>query len=241
MDRLTDPAAQRLSRSFPDPALLSCELRECQAVVANVFGYHALQLTAWPDGPDLLSTAQTISRHSGWVAVDGRVGGCFEGHLYDLPLASESNALVILHHVHELQGCGYGVLSELHRILQPEGIAVLIGINPWRASAPWRHLNLQPVRAGRLVERLKGFDLNPLMVRPLGPDGSRVARWLASLSRRWSALTWLGGLGQGYIVVARKKRRSIPILTMERLGLRGLKSRVGASSVLAKRDSGCAE
>ncbi len=241
MNRLPDPSVRQLPRTFPDPSLLSSELRECQAVVANVFGYHAIQLTAWPDAPDLLSTAQTISRHSGWVAVDGRVRGCFEGRLYELPLADESNALVVLHHVHELGGSSYGILSELHRILRPQGIAVLIGINPWRRGPRWRDLNLRPVRAGRLVERLRAFDLRPLMVRPIGPERSRLTRWLAALSRRWSGLSWLGGLGQGYLVVARKREHSAPIVNLRRLGLQGIKGRVSASSVLAKRDSGCAE
>ncbi len=235
MNRMSAPVARPWPSRFPDPALLSSELRECQAVVANVFGYHALQLTAWPDGPDLLSTAQTISRHSAWVTPDGRVEGCFRGRLYELPLASESNALVVLHHVHELQGSGYGVLSELHRILKPEGIAVLIGVNPWRRGARWRALELKPVRAGRLVERLKGFDLHPLMVRPIGHERSRVVRWLARLSRRSGGMAWLGNLGQGYIVVARKKRQSVPILRLRQLGLSGLKGRVSTSSVLAER------
>lgn len=241
MKHLPEAALPGLPRAFPDPALLSSEVRECQAVVANVFGYHSLQLTAWPDGPDLLATAQTISRHGGWVSRDGRISGAFEGRLYELPLATESNALVVLHHVHELQGSTYGVLSELRRILKPDGIAVLIGVNPWRSGPRWRSLELRPVRAGRLVERLKAFDLRPLMVRPIGPDGNRLTRWLTALSRRWSRLSWLGGLGQGYLVVARKNKQSVPILNMRRLGLQRIKGRVGVSSVLAKRDSGCGQ
>ena len=42
--------------NFPDPALLTAEVREIHSVVANVFGYHALELNAWDETPPLGAT-----------------------------------------------------------------------------------------------------------------------------------------------------------------------------------------
>ncbi|MDJ0653530.1 MAG: hypothetical protein QNJ40_05200 [Xanthomonadales bacterium] len=232
------PQVDGQTSTFPDPALLTAEVREIHSVAANVFGYHALELNAWEETPPLLATAQTISRHRLTVAPSGTARGPWLGHLFDLPVINEGLALVVMHHVHELHGSSYDVLSELHRVLQPEGIAVIVGFNPWRRGDAARACGLNPVGPRKLVERFKAFDLKTLLVRPIGPDGGRTTRYLTKLSRRWTGMTWLGHMGHSYLLVARKSSRPARIVHLRRLGLTRLNGRqVSPTSTFAERRS----
>lgn len=215
-----------LARPFSD-ALLAVEAEACRSVVANIFGYHSLQISPWQETPDLLATAQTVSCHDLRVGASGHLQGCFEGEMLELPVQNESVSLAVLHHVHELFGGRHGLLSELHRILRPDGIVIVVGLSRWRFR---QQPHFRPMSPSALAERLRGFDLQTLMVRPLSSRSSWVGTLVSGLTRRWVGAAWLGNLGQSWLLVARKSSRGSPVFPMHRMPLRAVDGPVGVST-----------
>ena len=149
--------------------LLAWEQRQLDRVVADVFGYHAVQV-GWPMVQALRSSR--ISHR--WMLNDGQLaadllftpallgdddaglrGG--DGALpvsvltdYDaLPFPSNSLDLVVLPHTLELAEDAHQTLREVERVLRPEGRVIVLGFNPtslWGARQ----------RLGTLVQRVSG-------------------------------------------------------------------------------------
>lgn len=208
-------------------ALLAVEAEACRAVVANVFGYHALQISPWNETPDLLSTAQTVSRHHLRLGEAGRLSGCFSGQMLELPVQNESVSLAVLHHVHELLGGRHGLLSELHRILRPDGVVVMVGVSRW-----WHRQRpgFRPLSPSALAERLRGFDLQTMMVRPLSPGGRAMGSLVSAVTRRLRGAAVLGNLGRSWLLVARKVSRGSPVYPLRAMPLRGVEGPVRAGT-----------
>ncbi|MFM2342122.1 MAG: hypothetical protein RLZZ592_1775 [Pseudomonadota bacterium] len=134
--------------------LLSWEQRQLDHVVADIFGYHAVQV-GWPmvqalrasrishrwllsDGalesePDLAALlsagheALESAPETGGGALPVSVLSAYEA----LPFPSGSLDLVVLPHTLELTGDAHQTLREVERVLMPEGRVVIVGINPW--------------------------------------------------------------------------------------------------------------
>ncbi|WP_442776575.1 class I SAM-dependent methyltransferase [Sphaerotilus montanus] len=130
--------------------LLAWEQRQLDRVVADIFGYHAVQV-GWP-----MVQALRASRISHpWMLNDGQIdadllftpalledadtglrGG--DGALpvsvltdYDaLPFPSNSLDLVVLPHTLEMTADAHHTLREVERVLMPEGRVVIVGFNP---------------------------------------------------------------------------------------------------------------
>lgn len=139
--------------------LLAWEQRQLDHVVADIFGYHAVQL-GWPmvqalrasrishrwllndgtleAGPDLallppggLGAGGSPPEGGGALAVS--VLSAFE----TLPFPSGSLDLVVLPHTLEMSGDAHQTLREVERVLMPEGRVVIVGFNPlslWGAA-----------------------------------------------------------------------------------------------------------
>ena len=130
--------------------LLAWEQRQLDRVVADIFGYHAVQV-GWPMVQAL--RASRISHR--WMLNDGQIdadllftpalledadtglrGG--DGALpvsvltdYDaLPFPSNSLDLVVLPHTLEMTADAHHTLREVERVLMPEGRVVIVGFNP---------------------------------------------------------------------------------------------------------------
>lgn len=126
--------------------------RECaQALLADAFGFHALQL-----GLPALDALQANRMPHRWLAVEahgqavsGRPDGSFNDdrvHLlceFDaLPFTGQSLDLVVLAHALESARDPHLALREVERVLVPEGRVLIFGFNPyslWRLRQPWRH------------------------------------------------------------------------------------------------------
>lgn len=145
------------------------EQNKVDAMVANVFGYHAIQigLPQW----DLLQANR--------IPYKGRTHLCLEpdqdlsgiGLFTDpenLPFESQSIDLLVLPHVLECSNVPHQVLREAERVLMPEGRVVISGFNPW---------SLWGVR-----ERVPGLD--PLMPVPphMQVSLARLKDWFKLLS-----------------------------------------------------------
>ena len=117
--------------------LLGWEQRQLDHVVADIFGYHAVQL-GWPM-VDALRASRIGHR---WLVGDGTLEGQAELGLtagsasvvsaYEaLPFPSGSLDLVVLPHTLEVAGDAHQTLREVERVLMPEGRLLITGFNPW--------------------------------------------------------------------------------------------------------------
>ncbi len=123
----------------PGAYLLAWEQQHLDAEVADVFGFHALQL-----GLPALDALRSNRMPHRWLAVDvaHRLGGGAPDHAtpehavalncdFDaLPFDSQSLDLVVLPHALELARDPHQTLREVERVLRPEGRVVIIGFNP---------------------------------------------------------------------------------------------------------------
>jgi SAM-dependent methyltransferase len=140
-------------RTAPGQCLLQWEQARMDQSVADVFGYHALQLGL----PDLQGLRTNRMPHR-WVALDATHGTKaaplalpapderflssepFDGGaaLYcdfdALPFPSQSLDLVVLPHALELSHDPHLTLREVERVLVPEGRVVILGFN---AASLW--------------------------------------------------------------------------------------------------------
>jgi SAM-dependent methyltransferase len=172
--------------------LLEWEQRHLDAVVADLFGFHALQL-GLPELDALranrmphrwVSTEAIIgpvdaSPPAGDAACSGlpRVAVALHCNFDALPFDSASLDLVVLPHALELARDPHLALREVERVLMPEGRAVIIGFNP---ASLWGVRQ----RLGRLRRRIGGGRQQSLF---LPNDGEfigyrRLRDWLRLLS-----------------------------------------------------------
>ena len=155
--------------SAPGRYLLEWEQARFDEAVADLFGYHSLQL-----GLPMLDGLRTNRMPHQWLALGaseaaGAPGGAASGcHVQGqepggrvvqlladpvaLPFAEASLDLVVLPHTLELSIDPHAALREVVRVLVPEGRVVISGLNP---ASLW---GLRQRRA-RLYQRLGGHDL----------------------------------------------------------------------------------
>ena len=180
----------------PGQALLQWEQAQFDAAVANVFGYHALQLGL----PAIDALAANRMPHR-WLALpalpDAPDAATARAALVispaALPFAEASLDLLALPHTLELCADPHAALRETHRVLMHEGRVVITGLVPWRARL-WQRLHgggplylpaghefIAPQRLRDWL-RLLGFDLIEQRHGndPATPPG---AGWL----RQWAA------------------------------------------------------
>jgi len=146
-----EPHLEGLSRWLKTPPgryLLDWERAQFDLAVADVFGYHALQLGLpeldtlasnrmphrWLGLPEeLLPQAPGTSEHLPDVAgelarVNPRIALVTDAAA--LPFPADSLDLVVLPHTLELSADPHHVLREVERVLVPDGRVVIAGLNP---------------------------------------------------------------------------------------------------------------
>jgi len=224
--------------------LLDWEQRELDLAVADIFGFHALQLGL----PELDALRANRMPHR-WLALDACAAAptpAAEGtpcaavlrcDFDALPLDGQSLDLVVLPHTLELARDAHLALREVERVLRPEGRVVILGFNP---------TSLWGLRQwiGRLRRRVAPSSSRPPYVQSGGDfisyrrlrdwlhllsfevEGGRFgcyrppftsARWLS----RWGWLEragdrWWPVLGAVYSVVAVKRVRGMRLVGMVR-------------------------
>jgi SAM-dependent methyltransferase len=136
--------------------MLEWEREQFKDAVADVFGYHALQL-GLPEIDTLqanrmphrwLASEQPGAR-SGEPSIEGRPHAAIVTDFCALPFPEASLDLVVLPHTLELNAEPHATLREVERVLVPEGRVILCGLNP---ASLW---GLRQRRAG--VYRKMGF------------------------------------------------------------------------------------
>ena len=219
--------------------LLDWEQREVDGAVSDLFGFHALQL-----GLPELDTLRANRMPHRWLALDGATPvpapnatpaavALLRCDFDALPLDSQSLDLVVLPHTLELARDAHVALSEVERVLRPEGRVVVIGLNP---MSLW---GLRQ-RLGHWRQRLLSSGASPLYLPSEGEFLAyrRLRDWLRLLSfeveggrfgcyrppftsARWFArLGWVERLGERwwpvlgavYLVVAVKRVRGMRLV-----------------------------
>lgn len=216
------------------------ELARCDAVLADVFGFNALQ-AGLTECDYLRANRMPLRLHC-----DADDGGGVRANLEHLPFAATSLDLVVLPHVLEFSANPHQILREVERVLVPEGQVVIIGFNPfslwglrrlaagWNGPFPWRGSYLS-VRRLRDWLKLLGFETQ------LGNFGCYVPavkdeRWL----RRWQFMDragdrWWPIAGGAYLIQAIKR---VPGMRLIQPAWRERSARARALAPVTQRTEG---
>ena len=105
--------------------LLKREMAYFETAIADIFGFHALQIGL--PAHDFLSGSRITAKH---VLDLEEPAHLFADPAY-LPFAENSLDLVVLPHLLEFTDNPHAILREAYRVLRPEGQMVLSGFNPF--------------------------------------------------------------------------------------------------------------
>lgn len=164
---LDQPIIVELQQWLQTPAgkyVRQWEQAQVDAMVANVFGYHAIQIGL--PGWDLLSANRIpckIRTSQQILHANQTSGTSLIAVPENLPFDSGSVDLLVMPHVLECSSSPHQILREAERVLVPEGRLVMTGFNPWslwglRESVPGLDLILpSPVHQQVSVARLKDW------------------------------------------------------------------------------------
>lgn len=213
----------------PGQYLLAWEQQQLDAAVADLFGFHALQLGL----PELEGLAANRMPHR-WLALDhpgeGQAVVALHCEFDELPFEASSLDLVVLPHALELARDPHQTLREVERVLRPEGRVVILGLNP--ASAWGLRQNLGRLLGGKLFLphagdfigywrlrdwlRLLSFEVEGAHFGGYCPP-LRTAQWLG----RWRWIERIGSrwwpvLGAVYFVVAVKRVHGMRLIGLAR-------------------------
>lgn len=216
----------------PGRYLLAWERAEFDRAVADIFGYHALQLGL----PGLDALAANRMPHK-WLGLpDLQPAGCSAvapslfTEFSALPFEANSIDLVVLPHSLELNPDPHATLREVERVLVPEGKVVISCLNPaslWGLRQRRAHLyrrlgfgQLYLPDAGEFIGyrrlrdwlRLLNFEVETGSFgcyRPALTTEHWLARfdWMDHAGERWWPI-----LGAVYFIVATKRVRGIELV-----------------------------
>lgn len=202
--------------------LLAWEQAQCDRAVADVFGFHALQL-----GLPQLNTLQANRMPHRWLGLDAAPPCSVADrevvltHYEALPFADHSLDLLVLPHTLEMSFDPHATLREVERVLVPEGRVVVCGFNPtslWGVNRRWRK-GLSDVGDfighWRLRDwlRLLSFDVQSSQLGCYRP-AVKTERWLQRYE--WmdrAGQKWWPILGAAYCVVAVKRVRGMRLIS----------------------------
>jgi SAM-dependent methyltransferase len=237
---------------------LDWTLAQADALLADVFGYHALQVGC----PELDSLRANRMPHRWrasmefeWPEQPPQEPGALQPDLWmdsrAWPWPPESLDLVVLPHTLEQSSDPHACLREVERVLIPEGQLFITGINPWSLWG-WRQGRFARQQRQADPERAMGGLIGCNRLRDwLGLLGFEVqvvrfGGWTPALqSERWlQRWTWLDRIGQRswpflggiYLVVATKRVPGGRLLTQRHW--RKVRSTAASAVPVARTDVG---
>ena len=229
MDGASVDTLSAFLRSPPGRYALAWEEQHLNACVADIFGYHALQL-GMPEIDALRENRMPLRFCASDRLLDARLHHGDGEHdkvavinrYEELPFASASIDLVVMPHILEFAHEPHQVLREVDRVLVPEGQVVISGFNPgslWGlrqglarvGMSAYLPRNGQFIALPRLKDWLKllSFEVNRGRFGCYAP-WARSERWLA----RWRFMEkagdrWWPVLGSVYLLTAVKRVRGM--------------------------------
>ena len=219
----------------PGRYLLAWEQSQFDQAVADIFGYHALQL-----GSSEIDGLRTNRMPHRWLALQNLAAASRTARrvalLTDfdaLPFSANSLDLVLLPHALELSDDPHATLREVERVLVPEGRVVICGFNPhslWglrqRRARVWHSLGFGELflpDAGEFIAyrrmrdwlRLLSFEVESGRFGAYRPAVRSEAwlerwRWLDTAGERWWPI-----FGAVYFLVAVKRVRGLRLLSTD--------------------------
>lgn len=123
----------------PGRVVIEAEAGEFERALANLFGYHLVQVGSLP-GVDPARHSRILNQAT--VALDG--DDCAQGTAVArgaaaaLPIDSDSADVVLMRHVLEFEPDPHAALREALRVLVPEGHLLISAFNPWSLLGLWR-------------------------------------------------------------------------------------------------------
>ncbi len=234
--------------SAPGRYLVDWECRQFESAVADLFGYHALQLGL----PQLETLAANRMPHR-WTFTNQAAtprGGNAVADFSALPFSEGSIDLIALPHTLELSPDPHATLREVDRVLVPGGRIVLCGLNPaslWglrqRRARLYQRLGwgrLFLPEAGEFIGywrlrdwlRLLNFEVESSLFgcyRPAfrGDEWLRRYAWMDRIGSRWWPI-----FGAAYFLVAVKR---IPGVHPLGAAWRPARARAGAPVPVARQ------
>jgi len=233
-----------LARPGDTPAeglLLDWESRTMAEAVADVFGYHALQLGM----PHLNALAANRMPHR-WLALrepSPRHPHALLTDFHALPFPDACLDLVVLPHALESDRNPHGVLREVARVLVPGGRVVITGLNPtslwlWQTTAQAQE-DSEERKMGywRVRDWLRLLDFEVVqgefgMFRPPLASPVWLQRW--AWMERWGPRT-MPMLGAVYAVTGIKQVRGMRLMSQP---WRNAQAVAAQTSPVVRRDSG---
>jgi len=200
---------------------LGWEQSQCDQAVADVFGFHALQL-----GLPALQGLQANRMPHRWLGCEvqptGQTAdlGVLLTQSHALPFSDASLDLVVLPHTLELSPDPHATLREVERVLVPEGRVVVLGFNPtslwgvrqrWRKESAMRHELIGHWRLRDWLQLLS-FEVASNKLGCYRP-ALQSERWLQRMA--WmdkAGARWWPILGAVYCMVAIKRVRGMRLL-----------------------------
>jgi SAM-dependent methyltransferase len=214
-------------QSPPGLALLRWEQAQLDTAVADVFGYHALQL-----GTPQIAALQNNRMPHQWTADHNSLEKVhLMMDLEALPFPEASLDLVVMPHSLELSRDPHASLREAARVLVPEGRLVICGFNPaslwgWKQQREhfYRRFGMGSLYMPEAGEFLGYWRLRDwLRLLSFEVESSNFGLWQPAVrSEAWlSRMNWMNTLGEkywpifgaAYCVVAVKRVRGMRMLS----------------------------
>jgi len=211
-------------RTAPAESLLARELAALDPLLAGIYGRHGLYIRpqSMPEVPEpahLLGNLITLH-----IDTPYRLAGTLTCAASQLPFANDSFKLILVQHAAENIAEPALFSAELARVLAPEGVALILGFNPYSAWRPW--LGLQQRRTHGSALRLQSphlwetqlaqHDIDVMQCRYLGAFLPRASNAAHAPDETKRPLRWLAGLRGAYLLIARKRRSTLTPLRLRK-------------------------
>ena len=198
-------------------SVADCERQLVTESVADLFGYHLLQVgrlneANWLSG-SRVSHCEVMDFPPANLTMNTRG---FQGVPESLPIQTDSMDVIVLPHVLEFSQQPHAVLREVERVLIPEGHVLMLVFNPWsnwlmwrwllgwRKCVPWcgRFLSTTRIKdwlalLGFDIVKVKGYYYRPPVKRQAILE--RLQFWETAGQRLWPIF------GAANLIVARKR------------------------------------
>lgn len=202
---------------------LQHELAALAPILAGVYGTTGLFLRAHEAAPDNLP-ANLLANVVGLALDEAQIlrGGlaCDPG---ELPLAGESCKLVVVQHLLERLDEPAACMTEIARVLAPEGVLLVLGFNPLSLWRPWL---AGAMRRARLPLRIRSAQSWAATIDAQGIDVLQTrysgawSPWSAASAEQTGAAgvaaVALARLRGGWLLLARKQRSVLTPLRLRR-------------------------
>ncbi len=220
--------------------LLEREQNYYDQAVANVFGYHAMQI-GLPQYPFLQANRMPLQ-----FCVAAEEGAAVLAAPDFLPIETNSIDLVLLPHILEFSSNPHQILREVQRVLMPEGHVIICGFNPrslWglrglfgsiEDNFPWRGNFIARPRLKDWLALLD-FEITEDRLCCYAPPFSQE-KWLKRFSFMEAAGDrWWQFAGGVYFLTAVKRVHGMRVIKPEWKDVRAARRRMAAVSQNAPR------